>query len=99
MIPKRYEVDARWWLAEIRSMPCVVCGKPRSDPHHLYHIRWRDDYAVNLCRGCHRSRHDAADKIQWEQTNGVDLAHHLLKFLTPLFEKRCAERGILFTFE
>lgn len=47
------------WLCE---HGCANCGKP-SEPHHLPNRlnltrRARDDYAVPLCRICHRYYHD-----------------------------------------
>jgi hypothetical protein len=66
-------------------MPCLVCGRKPSDPHHLRYAQPRalgrkasDEFVVPLCRMHHR----AGDERAWWKAAGIDplkVAHKLWK--------------------
>jgi hypothetical protein len=60
-------------------MPCLVCGRKPSDPHHLRYPQPRalgrkasDEFAVPLCRMHHREFHRAGDERAWWKVAGID---------------------------
>lgn len=59
------------YLAWVRSLPCVSCGRPpRSEAHHVTMGRGLgqkapDDQAVPLCPRCHCCFHDGAGRF-WD---------------------------------
>jgi hypothetical protein len=70
-------------------MPCLVCGRKPSDPHHLRYAQPRalgrkasDEFVVPLCRMHHREVHRAGDERAWWKAAGIDplkVAHKLWK--------------------
>lgn len=74
MIKKRWR--NRNYLDWVKEQPCVLCGAPADDPHHLKGIGHMSgagltapDWAViPVCRGCHNRFHDepALWGTQWE---------------------------------
>jgi hypothetical protein len=85
--PRRYR--NREHLRSIVKMPCLVCGRKPSDPHHLRYAQPRalgrkasDEFAVPLCRMHHREVHRAGDERGWWKAAGIDplrVAHKLWK--------------------
>jgi hypothetical protein len=75
--PRRYR--DREHLRSIVKMPCLVCGRKPSDPHHLRYPQPRalgrkasDEFAVPLCRMHHRELHRAGDERAWWKVAGID---------------------------
>ncbi len=74
--------DSRAHLAVIRSLPCVVCGGPGGDPHHLLRVndgapkgvgrRNEDRWAVPVDRKCHDAAHAAGDDEAWFMSHGIN---------------------------
>jgi hypothetical protein len=63
----------------VASMPCLVCGRSPSDPHHLRFAQPRalgrrisDEFTVPLCRVHHRELHRRGDEAAWWQANKID---------------------------
>jgi hypothetical protein len=85
--PRRYR--NREHLRAIIKMPCLVCGRKPSDPHHLRYAQPRalgrkasDEFVVPLCRMHHREVHRACDERAWWTAAGIDplkVAHKLWK--------------------
>jgi ERF superfamily len=83
--PRRYR--NREHLRSIIKMPCLVCGRKPSDPHHLRYAQPRalgrkasDEFTVPLCRMHHREVHRAGDERAWWKAAGIDplkIAHKL----------------------
>jgi hypothetical protein len=66
-------------LRSMVKMPCLVCGRKPSDPHHLRHAQPRalgskasDEFTVPLCRTHHREVHRAGDERAWWRAAGID---------------------------
>lgn len=68
-------------MAQVKLLPCVVCGKPGpSDVHHCIHGRYSarrasDFETIPLCVECHRYPYPLAihsGKQSWLQRNGPD---------------------------
>jgi hypothetical protein len=75
--PRRYR--NREHLQSIIKMPCLVCGRKPSDPHHLRYAQPRalgrkvsDEFTVPLCRMHHREVHRAGDERAWWKAAGID---------------------------
>jgi hypothetical protein len=75
--PRRYR--NRQHLRYVMQLPCLVCGRKPSDPHHLRYLQPRalgrkasDEFAVPLCRVHHRAAHRAGDERAWWQAAGID---------------------------
>jgi hypothetical protein len=75
--PRRYR--NREHLRSIIKMPCLVCGRKPSDPHHLRYAQPRalgrkasDEFTVPLCRMHHREVHRAGDERAWWKAAGID---------------------------
>jgi hypothetical protein len=75
--PRRYR--NREHLRTIIKMPCLVCGRKPSDPHHLRFAQPRalgrkasDEFAVPLCRMHHREVHRAGNEQAWWKAAGID---------------------------
>jgi hypothetical protein len=68
--PKRLRDKAH--LRFVASQPCLVCGYPHSDPHHLRFAQPRalglkvsDEFTVPLCRDHHQKLHQAGNEVAW----------------------------------
>lgn len=57
------------YLAFVRQQPCMFCGMPADDAHHLIGLHWNlsgmgmtapDSYAMGLCRHHHNEVHKHA---------------------------------------
>lgn len=66
-------------LKRVAALPCLVCGRTPSHPHHLRFAQLRslgskssDEWAVPLCPIHHRSLHDAGREEEWWQAKGID---------------------------
>ena len=75
--PRRYR--NREHLRSIIKMPCLVCGRKPSDPHHLRYAQPRalgrkasDEFTVPLCRMHHREVHRVGDECAWWKAAGID---------------------------
>src|ERR1700757_1096319 len=75
--PRRYR--NREHLRSVIKMPCLVCGRKPSDPHHLRYAQPRafgrkasDEFTVPLCRTHHRAVHRAGDERAWWKAAGID---------------------------
>src|SRR5215471_4612894 len=85
--PRRHR--NREHLRAVIKMPCLVCGRKPSDPHHLRYAQPRalgrkasDEFVVPLCRMHHREVHRAGDERAWWKAAGIDplkVAHKLWK--------------------
>lgn len=58
------------YLAFVKTQPCINCGNPNSEPHHVIGlgmgamgIKASDIHAVPLCRHCHNQVHQ--DTSEW----------------------------------
>ena len=84
-VSRRYR--NREHLRCVIKMPCLVCGRKPSDPHHLRFAQPRalgrkasDEFTVPLCRMHHREVHRAGDERAWWKAAGIDplkVAHKL----------------------
>jgi hypothetical protein len=95
--PRRYRNPEH--LRSIVKLPCLVCGRKPSDPHHLRYAQPRalgrkasDEFTVPLCRMHHREVHRAGDERAWWKAANIDplkVAHKFWKD-TRLNEGRIA---------
>lgn len=72
--PRRPERDPAY-LARVRELACVCCGRYPSEAHHPISGRHSQskvsDYdAISLCSRCHRLRHSHPE--MWERAYGDD---------------------------
>ncbi|MDA8487462.1 DUF968 domain-containing protein [Kluyvera sp. Awk 3] len=74
--PKRIRWTNPAFIKWVKTQPCVCCGKPSDDPHHL--IGWgqggtatkaHDIFTLPLCRRHHDQLHH--DRIKFEQEFGL----------------------------
>jgi hypothetical protein len=75
--PRRYRNPEH--LRSIIKMPCLICGRKPSDPHHLRYAqpgalgrKASDEFTVPLCRMHHREVHRAGDERAWWKAAGID---------------------------
>jgi DNA recombination protein Rad52 len=75
--PKRLRDKAH--LRFVAALPCVICERQPSDPHHLRFAQPRaiglkvsDEFTVPLCRGHHRELHRAGNEAAWWQDRRID---------------------------
>ena len=61
------------------KLPCLICGRKPSDPHHLRFTQRRalgrkvsDEFTVPLCRVHHRAVHRVGDERAWWQAAGIE---------------------------
>lgn len=76
-LPKR--IRDRDHLRFVASQPCLVCGRPGAQAHHLKFVQPRalgrktgDQWTVPLCALHHRAVHDAGNEEQWWQGQSQD---------------------------
>ena len=79
VFPEPRRVRDRDHIRHVIKQPCLVCGRPPSDPHHLRLAQSRalgrkvsDEFTVPLCRGHHRELHRHGDETGWWRKLGVD---------------------------
>ena len=86
-VPKRTRAgDDLRYLSWLKTLPCVCCGKPADDPHHLMRVRDgqprgtgrrnEDRYALPMCRMHHDDMHApgkgaADDELYLLETYGI----------------------------
>ena len=78
---KREGMDPKY-LAYLRTLPCVCCGSPLTEAHHLLSMGGRgaglkevDMLSIPLCRADHAALHNNGAKNEREflKRNGVDI--------------------------
>lgn len=77
--PKRIRWESPHFLAWVKTQPCMCCGQPADDAHHL--IGWgqggigtkaHDIFTIPLCRKHHRQLHH--DPLSFEREYGTQPA-------------------------
>jgi hypothetical protein len=75
--PKRYRNKEH--LRFVAKLPCLICGRKPSDPHHLRFTQRRalgrkvsDEFTVPLCRVHHRAVHRVGDERAWWQAARIE---------------------------
>jgi hypothetical protein len=75
--PRR--VRDREHVRHVAKLPCQICGRSPSDPHHLRFTQSRalgrkvsDEFTVPMCRGHHRGVHRCGDEAAWWRKAGLD---------------------------
>jgi hypothetical protein len=75
--PRRYR--DRGHLKFVSTLPCLLCGRRPSDPHHLRFAqakalgrRVSDEFTVPLCRLHHRALHNRGDEVAWWAEAALD---------------------------
>lgn len=77
--PKRIRWESPHFLAWVKTQPCICCGQPADDAHHL--IGWgqggigtkaHDIFTIPLCRKHHRQLHH--DPLSFEREYGTQPA-------------------------
>jgi hypothetical protein len=63
----------------VAALPCLVCGRTPSDPHHLRYAQPRalgskvsDEFTVPVCRLHHSELHRVGDEEAWWRAAGID---------------------------
>jgi ERF superfamily protein len=63
----------------ISRLPCLICGRTPTDPHHLRYAQPRalsrkvsDEFTVPVCRLHHRELHRHGDEGAWWETQKID---------------------------
>lgn len=73
------------YLAYVRTLPCLICGRPGSDPAHIRsaapHYGKRqtgmgekpsDCWVLPLCRFHHTEQHNRGNELAWWASYGID---------------------------
>ncbi|HEY1982449.1 MAG TPA: ERF family protein [Xanthobacteraceae bacterium] len=78
-LPEPRRLRDRDHVRALAQLPCLICGRCPSDPHHLRFAQPRslgrrvsDEFTVPLCRGHHREVHRCGDEAAWWRTAHVD---------------------------
>ena len=78
-LPEPRRIRDRKHVRAVTQLPCLVCGRRPSDPHHLRFAQSRalsrrasDEFTVPLCRGHHREVHRCGDEAEWWRRQGID---------------------------
>ena len=78
-LPEPRRIRDRKHVRAVTQLPCLVCGRQPSDPHHLRFAQSRalsrrasDEFTVPLCRGHHREVHRCGDEAEWWRRQGID---------------------------
>jgi len=83
-IPKHKRLILPKYIEWVKTQPCIVCGKPADDAHHLIGhgqggmgTKAHDIHVIPLCRADHRALH--ADPKAWEEKHGsqVELVNRI----------------------
>jgi len=71
-IPEPRRIRDRDHVRSVAKQPCLICGRPPSDAHHVRFAQSRalgrkvsDEFTVPLCRGHHREVHRCGDEPVW----------------------------------
>lgn len=80
-------IEDAGWLAIVRRMPCLICGRPGSDPAHLRSAARQygkrqcgmaekpdDRWVLPLCRMHHDDQH-RHNEMQWWARHGIPDPH------------------------
>jgi hypothetical protein len=77
--PKPIRLRDKEHCRYVATLPCVVCGRSPTDPHHLRFAQPRalgrkvsDEYTVPVCRIHHRELHEYGDEVSWWAGVNVD---------------------------
>ena len=71
------------YLKFVRSLPCVACGIPADDAHHIKGrglgggVKPTDLMTIPMCRPCHTKLHDMGFR-EWERRFGNQMLYVLL---------------------
>lgn len=75
LLPKHTRLLVPKYISWVKTQPCVACGKPADDAHHLIGhgqggmgTKAHDFHVIPLCRADHRELH--ADPKAWEEKYG-----------------------------
>lgn len=81
-LPKAREGDSRAHLRWLKTLPCVVCGQPADDPHHILGNvdglpkgmgrKNEDRWAIPVCRKDHDLAHAHGNDEAWFASQGID---------------------------
>jgi hypothetical protein len=78
-LPEPRRLRDRDHVRALTKLPCLICGRCPSDPHHLRFLQPRslgrrvsDEFTVPLCRGHHREVHRCGDEAAWWRDLGID---------------------------
>jgi hypothetical protein len=78
-LPEPRRLRDREHVRALTKLPCLICGRCPSDPHHLRFAQPRslgrrvsDEFTVPLCRGHHREVHRCGDEAAWWRHLGID---------------------------
>jgi hypothetical protein len=78
-LPEPRRLRDREHVRALTKLPCLICGRCPSDPHHLRFVQPRslgrrvsDEFTVPLCRGHHREVHRCGDEAAWWHNFGID---------------------------
>jgi hypothetical protein len=78
-LPEPRRLRDRDHVRALTKLPCLICGRSPSDPHHLRFAQPRslgrrvsDEFTVPLCRGHHREVHRCGDETAWWRHLGID---------------------------
>jgi ERF superfamily len=78
-LPEPRRLRDRDHVRALTKLPCLICGRCPSDPHHLRFVqphslgrRVSDEFTVPLCLGHHREVHRCGDEAAWWRHRGID---------------------------
>ena len=78
-LPAPRRIRDRDHVKSVAEQPCLVCGRPPADAHHLRFAQSRalgrrvsDEFTVPLCRGHHREVHRCGDEAAWWAKISID---------------------------
>lgn len=83
-IPKLKKFECRKWLQFVKSQPCVCCGRPADDPHHIIGYggkmggKAHDLFTIPLCRIHHDELHRSTSHFEQEYGSQLSLLYQFL---------------------
>ena len=95
---KQKPTRSKKYLAFVRTLPCVVCGNPETQPHHVVGhgrsamgTKCSDYETFPLCANHHTGAHGihTFGYAEWESVYGCQLAH------VERTAKAATEQGVL----
>jgi hypothetical protein len=85
MTQRQPRLEDAAWLAHVRTLPCLICGKVPSDPAHIRSSSLRygkrqtglgekpsDVWVLPLCRLHHDEQHRHGNELAWWAGYGID---------------------------
>lgn len=89
--PKNLPYKSPAYLDYIRSLPCVICGEPNTEAHH---VKTRgsgggDTYAVPLCARHHREIHSIGIDT-FQAKHNINIWQELFLIAKAWIEKKAA---------